>query len=116
MNPWSIWTSFKLLLDALVQIIAYFHVMIMHHIVAFALIVFLSVAGICSPSVDVVPTMCSMTPVKNYTIFRSARQEKTPCSFRYNPTLSLLLSFTALRQRDSNYCVQIGRASCRERV
>ena len=33
MNPWFIWTSFKLLLDALVQIIAYFHVMIMHHIV-----------------------------------------------------------------------------------
>ena len=41
MNPWFIWTSFKLLLDALVQIIAHCHVMIMHHIVAFALTVFL---------------------------------------------------------------------------
>ena len=47
MNPWFIWTSFKLLLDALVQIIAYFHGMIMHRIVAFALIVFFSIAGAC---------------------------------------------------------------------
>ena len=31
-------------------------------------------------------------------IFRSARQAKPPCSFRYNPTLSLLLSFNALGQ------------------
>ena len=53
MNPWFIWTSFKLLLDALVQIIAYFHVMIMHHIVAFALIVFFSIAGACPLSVGV---------------------------------------------------------------
>ena len=53
MNPWSIWTSFKLLLDALVQIIAYFHGMIMHHIVAFALIVFFPIAGACPLSVDV---------------------------------------------------------------
>ena len=49
MNPWSIWTSFKLLLDALAQIIAYCHVMIMHHIVAFALIVFLLCCWYLSP-------------------------------------------------------------------
>ena len=49
MNPWFIWTSFKLLLDALVQIIAYCHVMIMHHIVAFALIVFFLVCRYLSP-------------------------------------------------------------------
>ena len=53
MNPWFIWTSFKLLLDALVQIIAYCHVMIMHHIVAFALIVFFSISGACPLSVGV---------------------------------------------------------------
>ena len=53
MNPWFIWTSFKLLLDALVQIIAYFHVMMMHHIVAFALTVFFSIAGACPLSVGV---------------------------------------------------------------
>src|SRR4051812_18144153 len=34
--------------------------------------------------------MSSVTPMKNYIIFRSARQAKPPCSFRYNPTLSLL--------------------------
>ena len=34
--------------------------------------------------------------------FRSVRQAKPPCSFRYNPTLSLLLSFTALGQRRFN--------------
>ena len=49
-NPWFIWTSFKLLLDALVQIIAYFHVMIMHHIVAFALIVFFLCLPVVVPS------------------------------------------------------------------
>ena len=49
MNPWFIWTSFKFLLDALVQIIAYCHVMIMHHIVAFALIVFLLCLSVLSP-------------------------------------------------------------------
>ena len=46
-----------------------------------------------------VPTMRSMTPMKSYTIFRSAWQANPPCSFRYNPTLSLLLSFTALGQQ-----------------
>ena len=59
-------------------------------------------AGICPLSVDDVSMMSSMTPMKNYTIFRSARQAKPPCSFRYNPTLSLLLSFTALGQQRFN--------------
>ena len=58
-----------------------------------------SIAGNCPFSVDVASMMRSMTPMKNYIIFRSARQAKTPCSFRYNPTLSLLLSFTALGQQ-----------------
>ena len=65
-------------------------------------------AGICPLSIDVVPMMSSMTPMKNYTIFRSARQAKPPCSFRYNPTLSLLLSFTALgQQRFICYLLQL---------
>ena len=50
-------TPFKSLLAALAQITAYCHVMIMHHIVAYALIVFFSIAGVCPPSVDDVPTM-----------------------------------------------------------
>ena len=37
-----------------------------------------SIAGVCPLSVDVVPTMSSMTPMKSYTIFRSARQAKNP--------------------------------------
>ena len=78
---------------------SFYHVMIMHHIVHCIDCVSFSVADICPLSIDVVSRMRSMTPMKNYTIFRSARQAKPPCSFRYNPTLSLLLSFTALGQQ-----------------
>ena len=92
-------TPFNLLLVALAQSTAYCHVMIMHHIVHCIDCVSSLFVGICPLSVDDVPTMRSMTPMKNYTIFRSARQAKPPCSFRYNPTLSLLLSFTALGQQ-----------------
>ena len=92
-------TLFNMLLVALAQTTAYWHVMIMHHIVHCIDCVSFCVAGICPLSVDVVPTMSSMTPMKNYTIFRSARQAKPPSSFRYNPTSSLLLSFTALGQQ-----------------
>ena len=66
-----------------------------------ALIVFPLCCLCCPLSLDVVSTMRSMTLMQNYTIFRSARQAKPPCSFRYNPTLSLLLSFTALGQQRS---------------
>ena len=95
-------TSFNLLLDALAQIIAYCHVMIMHHTVHCIDCVSSLFVGVCSLRIDDVPTMRSMTPMKNYTIFRSARQAKPPCSFRYNPTLSLLLSFTTLGQQHFN--------------
>mgnify|MGYP005845182023 CR=1 FL=1 len=90
------------LLVALAQIKSYCHVMILHHIVALHWLCCFSVAGVCPLSVDDVLTMSSMTPMKSYTIFRSARQAKPPCSFRYNPTLSLLLSFTALGQQRFN--------------
>ena len=92
-------TPFNLLLVALAQITSYCHVTFMHHIVHCIDCVSSLFAGICPLSVDVVPTMSSMTPMKNYTIFKSARQAKPPCSFRYNPTLSLQLSFTALGQQ-----------------
>ena len=95
-------TPFKSLLVLLAQITSYCHVIIMHHNCCIALIVFLPVCRYFPPSVDVVPTMSSMTPMKNYIIFRSARQAKPPCSFQYNPTLSLLLSFTALGQQRFN--------------
>ena len=49
-----------------------------------------------------IPTMSLMTPMKSYNIFKSARQAKPPCSFRYNPTLSLLLSFISLGQQRFN--------------
>ena len=95
-------TPFNLLLVALAQSTACCHVMIMHHIVHCIDCVSFYVVGTCNLSIDVVPTMSSMTPMKNYNIFRSARQAKPPCSFRYNPTLSLLLSFTALGQHRFN--------------
>ena len=78
---------------------SFYHVMIMHHIVHCIDCVSFSVAGICTLLIDVVSKMSSMTPMKSNNIFRSARQAKPPCSFRYNPTLSLLLSFTALGQQ-----------------
>ena len=68
-----------------------------------ALIVFiLCCRWLFPPQQTYVPTMSSMTPMKSYIIFRSARQAKTPCSFRYNPILSLLVSFTALGQQRFN--------------
>ena len=91
-------TSLNLFLVALAQTTAYWHVMIMHHIVHYIDCVSSLFVGACPLSVDVVPTMSSTTPMKSYTIFGSARQAKPPCSFRYNPTLSLLLSFNALGQ------------------
>ena len=95
-------TPFKSLLAAFVQIIAYCHVTFMHRIVALHWLYFFFVCQCLSPLSRRVPTMWSMTPMKNYIIFRSARQAKPPCSFRYNPTLSLLLSFTALGQQRFN--------------
>ena len=95
-------TSFNLLLVALAQ--NTFILPCHEHASYCALhwLYFFFVAGICSLPVDDVLTMRSMTPMKNYSIFRSARQAKLPCSFRYNPTLSLLLSFTALGQQRFN--------------
>ena len=90
------------MLDPLAQTTSYIHVMIMHHIVALHWLCFLLFAGVGSLSVDVVPMMSLMTLMKSYTIFRSATQAKPPCSFRYNPTLSLLLSFTAIGQQRFN--------------
>ena len=94
-------TPFNLLLDALGQSTAYCHVIFMHHIVAWHWLCFFFVCRCLSPLSRRVPTMWSMTPMKNYIVFRSARQAKPPCSFWYNPTLSLLLSFTALGQHRS---------------
>ena len=78
MNPWSIWASSKVLLDALVQIIAF---LTCHDHASYCALHWLcsfSVVGIRPLSVDVVPTMRSMTPMKSYIIFRSARQAKPP--------------------------------------
>src|SRR3954471_9167268 len=95
-------TSFNLLLVALAQNTFILPCHSMHHIVHCIDCVSFSVAGVCPLSIDVVSTMRSMTPMKSYIIFRSARQAKPPCSFRYNPTLSLLLSFIALGQQRFN--------------
>ena len=91
-------TPFNMLLAALAQFTAYCHVPFMHHIVALHWLCSPMFVGICPLSVDDIPMMSSMTPMKSYIIFRSARQANPPCSFRYNPTLSLLLYFIALGQ------------------
>ena len=94
-------TPFNLVLVALAQITAYCHVMIMHHIVHCIDCVSSLFVGVCPPSVDVDPAMNSMTPMKSYIIFGSATQANPPCSFRYNPTLSLLLSLLHQDNNDS---------------
>src|SRR3954467_13797330 len=66
---------------------SFYLVMIMHHIVHCIDCVSSSVAGISPLSIDVVSTMSSMTLMKNYIIFRSARQAKPPCSFLWGPRL-----------------------------
>ena len=72
--------------------------MTMHHTVALHWLCPSLFAGNRPLSVADAPMTWSMTPMKNYNIFRSARQAKTPCSIRYNPILSLLLSSPALGQ------------------
>ena len=52
----------------------------MHHIVHCIDCVSFSVAGICPLSVDVVPTMCSMTPMKNYYYLQKCEASKPPLS------------------------------------
>ena len=91
-------TPFNMLLVALAQNTFILPCHSMHHIVHCIDRVFLYCRYL-SPLDRRVSTMWSMTPMKSYTIFGSVRQEKPPCSFRYNPTLSLLLSFTALGQQ-----------------
>ena len=71
-------TPFNMLLVALAQNTTYWHVMIMHHIVKLHWLCSLLFAGVCPLSVDMVPTMSSMTLMKRYTIFRSARKAKPP--------------------------------------
>ena len=56
------------------------HVMIMHHIVHCIDCVSFCVAGICPLSIDVTPTMSSMTPMKNNTIFRSVNDHNVGTS------------------------------------
>ena len=61
-----------------------------------------SVAVGCPLSVDVVPTLWSLTLMKTQRYLQKCQASKTPCSFWYNPSLSLLVSFTALGQHDSS--------------
>ena len=59
-------------------------------------------AGDCSLSVDVgFDDEFDDTDEELYYL-QKCQASKTPCSFRYNPTLSLLLSFTALGQQRFN--------------
>ena len=73
-----------------------------------ALIVFFPCCRCLSPLDRRGSTMSWLTLMKTQCYLRSARQAKPPCSFRYNPTLSLLLSFTALGQQVGGQAV-LGR-------
>ena len=71
-------TSFNLVLVALAQITSYCHVTFMHHIVALHWLCSFSVVDVCPLSVDVVSTMSSMTPMKNYYYLQKCQASKTP--------------------------------------
>ena len=78
MNPWSIWISFKLLLDALVQIIT---LLPCHDHASYCALHWLcsfSVAGVCPLSIDVVPTLWSLTLMKTQWYLQKCQASKTP--------------------------------------
>src|SRR4051812_5117426 len=52
--------------------------MSMHHIVALHLLCFFLVCRYCPLSVNVVPTMSSMTPMKRYYYLQKCQASKTP--------------------------------------
>ena len=67
-----------------------------------ALIVFSLVCRCLSPLSRRVPTMWPMTLMKTEYHLQKGQASKPHWPFRYNPTLSLLLSFTALGQQRFN--------------
>ena len=67
-----------LLLAALAQTTAYCHVTLMHHIVALHWLCSFLFAGVCPLSVDEVPTMSLMTPMKTHCYLQKCQASKTP--------------------------------------
>ena len=92
-----IWT-----LVALAQTQAYCHVVIMNHIVALHWFCPSLFAGNHPLSIDDVSDDVIDDTNEELYYLQKCQASKTPCSFRYNPTLSLLLSFTALGQQRVN--------------
>ena len=96
LNLWFKWISPKWLLAALAKTASHLHAMIMHHIVAYACVLIVGTVLLdrsCSEECSRVPVCGAVPPCW------STRQANPPCSFRYNPTLLLLLSFIALGQQ-----------------
>ena len=85
------------LLVALAQSTAYCHVMIMHHIVALHWLCSFSVAGVCPLSVDAVPTMWSMTPMKSECYLQKWQASKTPLSIPIQSHSLALALFYCIR-------------------
>ena len=86
----------KWLLVALAQTTSPLHAMFMHHIVAYDCVDCRHCSFSIGPAPESVPECLSM---KQCLPCWSTRQANPPCSFRYNPTLSLLLSVIALGQQ-----------------
>ena len=82
---------------------SYCHVSCMHHIVAYRHVLIMFgvslVVGSASEEYRDYPNE------KPYRCIEPSGKQPTIWSYRYNPMFSLLLSFTALRQRVSNCCV-----------
>ena len=71
-------TPINLLLVALAENTAYWHVMIMHHIVHCIDCVLSVFAGGCPLSIDVVPTLWSLTLMKTQWYLQKCQASKTP--------------------------------------
>ena len=103
LNPWFKWAPLNLLLLALAQHNIYVPCSCI--ILCIALIVFI----LCLPVLFPLGRRCSdavIVDTDEDPMLSSELPGKQPhWSYRYNPMFSLLLSFTALRQRDSNCCV-----------
>ena len=102
LNLWFKLVQTLLVLVALAQHthIAMFHAcIILSHIVWWWLCIGVLATGSASEEYRDYPNE------ESYPCIEPSGKQPTIWSYRYNPMFSLLLSFTALRQRDSNCCV-----------
>ena len=101
----NLWFKFAQTLLALVALAQHTHIAMFH-----ACIILLHIVWWCCVSMSFATGSASeeyrdYPNEEPYQCIEPSGKQPTIWSYRYNPMFSLLLSFTALRQRDSNCCV-----------